>query len=150
MDGFPSVEHGLERPRFNFRTREDSGIDVVQSDRDDLLLLADVQSIKRLVVGETRFERDAPKPFISIEVGGEALYGSLRSCKKEVDAFRRQQHRSLQPNVSAHAPQHRLQSDEVVEGDKPVPSDVGNVARHISACNRNFLRAPSSFQRRQS
>ena len=95
MDGFPAVEHGLERTRFNFRTCEGSGIDVVQSDRDDLLFLADVQSIKRLVVGETRFERDAPKPFISIEVVGEALHGSLPSREKEVDALRRQQHRSL-------------------------------------------------------
>ena len=114
VNGFARIEHGFEVRRFNLLSGHLSGTDVVQTHRDDLVLLSYVHPIERLVIRERDLQRDIGEPLVLLENVDEPINGRGPTGQKEIDAFGGQQHRALQTQIHAEAAQTRLECISVV------------------------------------
>ena len=130
VDRFTGVQHGFEIPRLEFLSREVCWTNVVQTHRDDLVLLPHVHPVKRLIFGVGYFEWDFSKPSVFVQHLRELFNRGLVSCEKEIDALRSEQYRAFEPQVKAKTSKHRLEFVPVVKVDKTVPGDVHDGAGH--------------------
>ena len=120
------VQHALERSRFDFLSSEHRWPNVVKTHGDDFVFLPNVHPIERLIIRVGNLQCDVEKPLVTVQKGDEHLDGIGGSCKKEVDAFWGQQHRSFEAGVDANTAKHRLQGISVVKLHKPITGDVGD------------------------
>ena len=103
VNGFSRIEHGFELRRFNLLSGHLCGTDVVQTHRDDLVLLSYVHPVERLVIRARDLQGDIGESFVFLEVVNECINGRRPTGQKEIDALRGQQYRALQTQIHAEA-----------------------------------------------
>ena len=103
---------------------------MIEADRDDFLLLANVHSIERLIVRVGHLEWNVEKAFVFSKELTERVDGPLRSCEEEVDALGGKQNRPFKPKINADALKKRLEAVPVDQIHKTVARYVRDATGH--------------------